>query len=185
MSIRSKICKLKGGHPIILSKGKRDAYIESLRKQYKGWHKIGALSPYSIPVGEKRQQKRESKISPDIVTFLKNNDAYDEAIFSWPNWKRYIAQARKAMKPEKQPRHSRQIKKRSSDKNLGSALDLDLSSSPPSTLSRSPVHDSVFSGIKPLTKEQKHLRKTKYKDLSDEAFQRLFWDPDNKEWDIW
>lgn len=104
MSIRSKIFKLKGGHPIILSRGKRDAYIENLRKQYKDWHKIGALSPYSIPNGEKRQQKRESKVSPDIVSFLKNNDVYDEAIFSWPNWRHYIVQARKTMRPEKPPK---------------------------------------------------------------------------------
>lgn len=173
--------KLKGGHPIILDENKRNQYIQSLNDHFEGWHKIGGLSPYTIPVARKRQSDREAKVSPDIVSFLKDHGEYDKAIFSWPSWRRYIAEARKAMKPEKQPRRSRQTKKRSSVRNLGSALDL----SPPSTPSRSPVHESVFSGTKPLTKEQKRLRKTKYKDLSDEAFQRLFWDPDDKEWDVW
>lgn len=177
--------KLKGGHPIILDENKRNQYIQSLNEHFEGWHKIGGLSPYSIPHGRDRQRKRETKVSPDIVSFLKEHGDYDKAIFSWPSWRRYVVEARKAIRPEKQPRRIRQTKKRSSGKSLVSALDLDLPPSPPSSPPRSPVRESVFSGTKPLTKEQKRLRKTKYKDLSDENFQRLFWDPDDKEWDVW
>lgn len=112
--------KLKGGHPIILSNSAREAYIKKLAKEYKNWHKIGGLSPYTIPIAQRRQNKRESKIDPAIVAFLKNNDSYDDAIFNWPNWKRYLSLARRSLglyktrrtiKPKKNP-----IQRKSSSK---------------------------------------------------------------------
>lgn len=90
--------KLKGGHPIILSVKEREAYIKKLAKQYSDWHKIGALSPYTIPIAEQKQRKRETKIDPGVVTFLKNNDAYDEAIFNWSNWSKFVRDALHALK---------------------------------------------------------------------------------------
>lgn len=203
-----KLKKLKGGHPIILDENKRKQYIESLNEHFEGWHKIGGLSPYRISVARDRQRKRETKISPDIISFLKENGDYDQAIFNWSSWRRYVAKARKELKsekPRKQQQRSRQTtqskRKKSSTtvvRNLSPMLDPDLSppiySVPiPNQQSLSKIvqkntrdNDDVEEDepIKPLTARQKHLRETKYKNLNDKDFQLLYWDPINEEWTL-
>ncbi len=99
--------RIKGGHPIILSDKARNVYISRLAKQYDDWHKIGGLSPYKVQNGIERQKRRETKLDKDILDFIKNHEDYNDAIFNWNKWQKFVSYARKALKTKTKTKRSR------------------------------------------------------------------------------